>query len=227
MWARCEGPYTASHHLWALCQFDLVFNWPSKLTPRARGAAASAIALLYLEDHAALAEECAYVSPSWNELALPDLDAEGPLLLAARYANASVRLGHVSRAVLRVGDALQIALGSDWKARIARSFPPLARVLGAVERADARSDEMRSVKVANDPGAYVCAMRGCGVEGRGKAALRACGGPCAPAVKPHYCSKECQRLVSILFVGVDFKGMSHIHIGLEDAQSKLSRAYIA
>ena len=55
----------------------------------------------------------------------------------------------------------------------------------------------RARKVAGDPSAYMYAARGCGVEGRGKAALKVCGGHCAQDAKLHYCSKDCQRMVRV------------------------------
>ena len=69
---------------------------------------------------------------------------------------------------------------------------------GALKARERRREERRAAKVAREPGVYVCAARGCGVEGKGKAALRACGGPCRnkAGARARYCSEACQRLVS-------------------------------
>ena len=48
------------------------------------------------------------------------------------------------------------------------------------------------------PKAYVCAADGCGLEATSKTALMRCAGPCKLEDKPSYCSKECQRRVSIV-----------------------------
>ena len=187
-------------HLWTLFHFSLILDDPrDNVLPYHRAIAASAMALLYLEYYDVLATERAAVGLSWSELALPSGDADRPLYIAAHYADLSAYFGLMSAAVLRVGTALRIALGAGgragWEEKLARRFPDLAYGLRQVDAAAEKYDARRRAKVAGDPGAYVCAARGCGVQGRRKAALWACGGPCK--VKPHYCSEDCQKRVSV------------------------------
>ena len=52
-------------------------------------------------------------------------------------------------------------------------------------------------KVERATNQYACANPGCKIEALERASLRACGGGCAPEVKPRYCSKECQKKVQL------------------------------
>ncbi|OCH88808.1 hypothetical protein OBBRIDRAFT_888846 [Obba rivulosa] len=54
-------------------------------------------------------------------------------------------------------------------------------------------EQRRQAKIAKAPNAYTCAREGCGIQATNKAAFKSCGGSCPPEIKPHYCSKECQR----------------------------------
>ena len=73
---------------------------------------------------------------------------------------------------------------------------PLWDVLRRRDEEYVAEERRRRAKVAKGANAYVCAAEGCKVEGLHKSALRACGGSCPPDLKPHYCSKECQKQVS-------------------------------
>ncbi|RPD58820.1 hypothetical protein L227DRAFT_654560 [Lentinus tigrinus ALCF2SS1-6] len=100
-----------------------------------------------------------------------------PLVFAAVHASHSAKLGLVSPAVLWVGFGVK----------------------DVVERLQGTEDEIiaeerrRRARIAKDVRAYVCAAEGCKVQGLHKAALRACAGSCPLDLKPHYCSKECQK----------------------------------
>lgn len=114
---------------------------------------------------------------------------------AAKHAVQSAELGLVSGIVLDFG--LQFSVVSDGMRQV--EVKPFASLLKAVEdhhRRRQEEDEKRDTKVANSAKAYICAVQECLVQGLQKKALMACGGPCLPAVKPHYCSKECQKKVS-------------------------------
>jgi hypothetical protein len=57
------------------------------------------------------------------------------------------------------------------------------------------NDRQRDSKAAIAPNLYQCAAEGCGIKATSKSGLSQCSGPCSAAVKPSYCSKECQRVV--------------------------------
>ncbi|RDX43186.1 hypothetical protein OH76DRAFT_1488077 [Lentinus brumalis] len=129
-----------------------------------------------------------------------------PLVFAAVHASHSVQLGLVSPAVLWVGfgvkDVVERIRGTDVQVTStgeevdwALEFRPLWDALKKRETEIVAKERRRRAKVAKNPGAYICAAEGCNVEGLHKAALRACGGGCSADLKPHYCSKECQKRV--------------------------------
>lgn len=70
-----------------------------------------------------------------------------------------------------------------------------------IQRQDALESK-RLAKVASSPNWYRCAADGCGIQATNKGALRKCGGQCPTAVKPHYCSRECQEKVGTSWVTV-------------------------
>lgn len=72
---------------------------------------------------------------------------------------------------------------------------PLKRYLERRDRAIEESTRARAHKEARAPNHYKCARNDCGIRATSQRALYKCGGPCAPEVEPHYCSKECQKLV--------------------------------
>ncbi|PIL25466.1 hypothetical protein GSI_13356 [Ganoderma sinense ZZ0214-1] len=117
------------------------------------------------------------------------------LIFATVHANYSVRLGLVSAAVLSVGFGIKDVveqLGADVS-RASPRFMPLWDALKEREDEVLAEERRRQGKVAKEANAYVCAAEGCKVGGMHKAALRSCSGRCPPDLKPHYCSKECQR----------------------------------
>ncbi|KAI0314577.1 hypothetical protein OF83DRAFT_1085556 [Amylostereum chailletii] len=70
-------------------------------------------------------------------------------------------------------------------------------------------------KARSTPNKYACAREGCGIRAESQAALRRCGGPCAPERKPHYCSRECQKTVRARFDwrGILFCGSLSVFVG--------------
>ena len=103
-------------------------------------------------------------------------------------ATLCVQLGHVCKAVV------VIAQNKDKCSPSMQSrFAPLFE---ETERADKEFfDRMmkQDAKVEKGGNAYICAGPGCKVGAMEKKALMMCGGKCAKEVKPHYCSKECQK----------------------------------
>lgn len=68
-----------------------------------------------------------------------------------------------------------------------------------LERRDKAVEEMqtrREGKVGRQASRYVCARKGCPIRATERSALRKCAGPCADELKPSYCGKECQQMVS-------------------------------
>ena len=119
------------------------------------------------------------------------------LVFAAVHATHAIELGLVSATVLWVGRGVKNVVervGGDTDKIV--QFRPLWDVLRRRDEECVSEERRRREKVAKGPNAYVCAAEGCKVEGLHKSALRACGGRCPPDLKPHYCSKECQKRVS-------------------------------
>ncbi|KAI0701404.1 hypothetical protein C8T65DRAFT_697043 [Cerioporus squamosus] len=127
-----------------------------------------------------------------------------PLIFAAVHASHSVQLGLVSPAVLWVGfgvkDVVERIQGTDVQVTSTGEevdwdgeFNPLWDVLKMRENEIIAEERRRRAKAAKNPRAYVCGAEGCNVQGLHKAALKACGGSCPVDLKPHYCSKECQK----------------------------------
>ena len=113
--------------------------------------------------------------------------------LAMRHANAAVRGGLVSAAVIEIGH------GMDEHVSEPGEREAVAELFAAVKEAsrDFSKRETRwKEKIAENPAAYACAAEGCEVKGRHQSALRRCAGICPHDMKPHYCSKECQKKVS-------------------------------
>ncbi|KAI0703947.1 hypothetical protein C8Q76DRAFT_215606 [Earliella scabrosa] len=122
-------------------------------------------------------------------------DYEWSLYTAIDHANESVRLGLLSHAALEVGTGFRTYMRFEWD-NIMDNMPMYAPIRQALAKHDTSSlaeEERHRAKVTNDAQAYVCAAEGCGLAGLQKKALRACAGNCAADVKPHYCSKECQK----------------------------------
>lgn len=122
---------------------------------------------------------------------------------AVQHASESARLGLVSPCVLLIGIELR-DIATSFDADVAqlvqrgKVFRPLWRAVARRHAEIEAEDRKRQHKVESSPNAYVCAAEGCGIRGEKKAALRACGGRCPPEVKPHYCSRGCQRRVRSL-----------------------------
>ena len=113
-------------------------------------------------------------------------------------------LGLVSPSVLWVGfgvkDVVERLRGTDVQVTStgeevdwALEFGSLWDALKRREEEIVAAERSRRAKVAKNARAYVCAAEGCNVQGLHKAALKACAGSCPVDLKPHYCSKECQK----------------------------------
>lgn len=128
-----------------------------------------------------------------------DAPAFANFVAALHHANESAKLEHVSPAVLRlelmmrdIGSSLGVDLTQTVRSR---RFRPVWRALnGRLEEIYAE-ERKRLKKTGRAPNAYACAAEECGVRAEGRAALRACAGMCPPDLKPHYCSKGCQKQV--------------------------------
>lgn len=122
------------------------------------------------------------------------------LYVAAAHANTAIRHGLVSPIVLYI--AFEIARACELqgvdprKTGVYGPFTALWRE-HEVRVAEIQEEQRKmAAKIARAPNAYVCAAQGCGIEGSKKASLMRCAGKCPAERKPHYCSKECQKMVS-------------------------------
>ncbi|KAI0364545.1 hypothetical protein BV20DRAFT_830292 [Pilatotrama ljubarskyi] len=116
---------------------------------------------------------------------------------AVHHANESVKLGLVSPIVLRVGLMMR-DLGAQLGVDVSqmgrsRRFRPLWRAVTHRMEELYAEERKKQARVGRKPNAYMCAAEGCGIRADGRAALKACSGKCPPDLKPHYCSKECQK----------------------------------
>ncbi|KAI0630470.1 hypothetical protein C8Q77DRAFT_1133222 [Trametes polyzona] len=123
------------------------------------------------------------------------------LTFAVHHANQSTKLGLVSPIVLEVGLMMRevgAQLGVDL-AQMSRTrlYRPLWRAITTRIEEIYEEERKKQSKVQRNPNEYVCAAEGCGVRAESRAALKSCAGKCPPDLKPHYCSKECQKRVSI------------------------------
>ena len=150
----------------------------------------------------------------WDVHADPDgtwnIDA---VYRACALADGVVQLGLISPIVLVIAQATENAGFRRWE-DLKCELPPnsshganpdkFAMFTSLWEAADRRKDELqqkearREEKHTKRPKAYVCAADGCGLEATSKTALMRCAGPCKLEDKPSYCSKECQRRVSVV-----------------------------
>ena len=117
--------------------------------------------------------------------------------LALHHANEAARLNHVPITVIEVGSSFRSDMHSEWTRLIVDNptYNPIVQALDDYETFDKQRYEHHREKVASNTQAYVCAAEGCGLRGLKKRAMKACSGPCSVDIKPHYCSKECQRKV--------------------------------
>ncbi|KAI0703944.1 hypothetical protein C8Q76DRAFT_215511 [Earliella scabrosa] len=121
--------------------------------------------------------------------------ADQAMFFALYHANESARLGHVPTALIELGTTFRSEMRPQWQRFVVnnRVFRDVVQALEDYEKFHKGSYERHREKVANNTQAYVCAAENCGLQGLQKRALRACKGSCPVLVKPHYCSKECQR----------------------------------
>jgi len=125
------------------------------------------------------------------------------LYKAGNCANQAVALGLASRTAVRVASRIEF-LGfrrpedNKLPKHGAERFERLTDLWEALDGRDAELAEeklKREAKVSKDPMGYFCAAEDCGIVVTKKRTLRSCGGGCPRALKPHYCSKECQKAV--------------------------------
>jgi len=116
---------------------------------------------------------------------------------AASCADACASYGLVTPTVLLIGQMVQRILAEDiapgWDHSRFLDLEFLNEALDIREREVQAEQSRREKKITKEPTAYVCAAPGCGIGATRKATLLKCGGKCPPDIKPHYCSKECQK----------------------------------
>lgn len=135
----------------------------------------------------------------------PDYWNIDALYRAAKYADEACALGFVSSGVLDIGITIERAgfrrqedcRFPQWSTERFERLTDLWRVVDRRKAEIQRKESKRQGKLKKDPNAYICAARGCGVEATHKAGLQRCSGKCRKEGKPAYCSKECQKKVSI------------------------------
>ncbi|EIW59915.1 uncharacterized protein TRAVEDRAFT_90255, partial [Trametes versicolor FP-101664 SS1] len=132
-----------------------------------------------------------------TENALDEDPALAYFIFAVQHANLSAKLGLVSPVVLQIGFAARetgASLGVE-PCQMKRSRH--VRFLWGAVMANLEEiyDEERKRREAlhGRRGGCVCAAEGCGIRAEGGATLRACSGRCPRDLKPHYCSKTCQK----------------------------------
>lgn len=146
---------------------------------------------------------------------------------ALEHANESAKLGLVSPAVLTTGFLLRDfgdAAGIDMSQMTrSRRFGPLWKTV--TRRLDElyAEERIKQRKIAKNPVAYVCAAEGCGIRAEERAALRKCAGRCPPDLKPHYCSPECQKKVSVQ--ATERPIVSLTVVGLAEAQGRMQARF--
>lgn len=139
-----------------------------------------------------------YYDFTWQEAVIQN----NALVNAAFYANLCAYMEFVPRSVILVADWLAY-LSRRWDVDLRTHaryglFKDLFRVYDEYLAAQATAEAFRAAKVAQHPNAYRCAVSNCGIQATSRSALRRCGGNCAPDVKPHYCSVDCQERVCVL-----------------------------
>ncbi|TFK84507.1 hypothetical protein K466DRAFT_567188 [Polyporus arcularius HHB13444] len=75
----------------------------------------------------------------------------------------------------------------------APTYEPFLSALEEFVAWDLAAETRLRDRVENASRLHACAAEGCGVHVVHKQGLKACAGRCSPDVKPHYCSKDCQR----------------------------------
>ncbi len=142
---------------------------------------------------------------------------------AMDHANASAALGLVSRAIVVAGLHYKQYAWDLWPVLAGSCAPTYEPFLNALEEFvawDLAAETRLRDRVENASRLHACAAEGCGVHAVHKQGLKACAGRCSPDVKPHYCSKDCQRKVSSL-LHVLLPGLDTSSSGLAQAQAVL------
>jgi len=127
----------------------------------------------------------------------------GHLYDTGNNANEAVALGLTSHTTLQVAKRIESAglrrpEDGKFPEGTTERFERLTNLWEALDMRDAEAaGEMlkREGKLFKDPMGYSCAAEDCGIMGTKKYTLRSCSGGCPRALRPHYCSKECQKVV--------------------------------
>ena len=122
---------------------------------------------------------------------------------AGHCANQAIALGLITGAALSVAEKIESAgfrrpEDNKFPEHSTERFERLTALWGALDARDAGVAEEKlkgEAKLAEDPLGYFCAAEDCGIMVTKKYTLWSCGGGCPRALKPHYCSKACQRAV--------------------------------
>ncbi|KAI0797060.1 hypothetical protein C8Q75DRAFT_862786 [Abortiporus biennis] len=103
---------------------------------------------------------------------------------ATSWADGCCALGLVTPQILSIGAATKKLMDEpvlrEWDLTRFHDLEYLREALGK------RDKEVKAEKERRD-------KKGCGIGATKKASLLRCGGTCPPDIKPHYCSKECQK----------------------------------
>ena len=125
---------------------------------------------------------------------------------AGKHANQAIALGLTSRAALKVAEKIESAgfrrpedntFPGYVTERFGR-FTKLWEVLDAHYAKLAAEKLKREAKLFRDPMGYFCAAEDCGIAVKRRSTLKKCSGKCPQALKPRYCSEDCQRAVRFL-----------------------------
>lgn len=122
---------------------------------------------------------------------------------AGYSANEAVALELTSRATLDVARKIEsVGLGRPEDGKFPKDATErFERLTDLWEALDVSGAEIaaenlkREAKLSKSPLGYFCAAQDCGIAAAKKSTLWRCSGGCPPALKPHYCSKECQIVV--------------------------------
>lgn len=134
---------------------------------------------------------------------LPDL------AMAVKLADCAARMGQPTPVIIRAGETLDLEILSIMEGPHELENPDMANIRKIAPGCDALEKCLRrrnhvlvedhrnqALKEMRAPNKYQCARVGCVIHALSQKSLFRCGGPCSPEEKPHYCSKECQKLVS-------------------------------
>ncbi|KAI0790531.1 hypothetical protein C8Q75DRAFT_891407 [Abortiporus biennis] len=111
---------------------------------------------------------------------------------SANCADACIALGLTTDATLHIAFDLKRFFESVPDADQSR-FEAFTDLWDAMRRKEEESKEEQENGKTKAANVFVCAAEGCGIEAKKNSAVLRCGGKCPLALKPSYCSKECQK----------------------------------